>query len=608
MLNGRERSRRLKLTETMRFLLASGLFLFVVSSAEAEEAAQAQDCHSVEECVAIIRDFMIEPPPPANARLSSGINPRPIASSIERLQSFGGDSVAAVVPLLEHPNFNVRNRAGFVLSHFAVIEPVHAERLMRAHAEGVAWLHWPIARTGTDAALAFLWADFLADPNFSSNSQAFTALPSFGERLLPYLESELSRCRSRGQTEVCGGISRLLAPYDPAPAFAIRAWEEIASSPDAAMELREIAVSELVRLRHPLGLEVLLARLSAQADESDDGLSLEFLIDDVADYGQQAVRAGPLIANFLYRRDLPNVRAAAALAPGQIGYSDGVADLLAQSADFSDDWYLAYNVSESLGRLRTGREQLEALSRSHWYLPVRNNALRALNYLDGGGFARPGVDDDGDPPPEDLLWPLTGADFRHAGDLLQTVHSCTIERERMRYDLFGIDTVRWPQRRNGGGVHLELRSPSARQRRTFHGEYPQLASLDPRPLTIAVDFHGFMVAGTSFGEWGGAVYAIDRRGRVSRLVEGNALAAFKARDRLFVITGLSHLVMSTGDLWVIELQDGRPVVSRRIRLPLEPHGYDIAFRDTLVIGTERGDVAIRSDGALIDPQRIEGCN
>ena len=84
-----------------------------------------------------------------------------------------------------------------------------------------------------------------------------------------------------------------------------------------------------------------------------------------------------------------DLRADAALALGRIDAREAVPALLALAPDLADDWVLAYNVAESLGRLRaTGaRPLLERLARDYWHRGVRNNATRALNAIAGGAFA-----------------------------------------------------------------------------------------------------------------------------------------------------------------------------------------------------------------------------
>jgi hypothetical protein len=614
----------------LRSLISATALLLAPLAAFAQTAEEAPDCLTAEECAAIVRDYRIGPPPPPNAHLSSGVDPSPIAKAIARLQALGDAGVIALMPLLEHPNFNVRNRAGYALTEFSTVDPRHLRALLSAHRNGVPWLERTIARTGTDEALTVLWSDFVRNPDWGSNAQVFHALPLFGERVFPLIEAELRKCRSSSEAQLCSGVNGLLDEYEPFPAFALPLLEAIAVSPDASGEARGAAVDQLIRRRHPHGLTVLVQALEAYVGRAGDpagnataaaggpessgqfeDIDLVHTIRRIAHYGREASRAGPVVARVLGRRDVRDARAEAALALGRIGYAEGADAILAQRSDFGDDWYLAYNAAEGLGRLRAqaARPLIETLAREHWYKPVRNNAERALNFLGGGEFARPGVDGDGGGPPEENEWPLTGAEFRYAGDF-RDLGSCVTAFTERSYGQYFPDDLRWPgaarnEDDDSDEIELAPRDLSRAEQRAFRAAHR--AFEDRRPVAFAVEMGASVVAGTNMGEWGGAIYRIDRRGRVEPLVEGNAMAAFKSGDTLFVVTGLSHLVMSQGDLWVIRLKRGAPVVERRIRLPMRPHNFEIAYRQTLVLGGPRGDVAIRADGALVDPQKIESC-
>lgn len=613
----------------MNFRLFIALISISVMESTSAFATQpveaAPDCLSVNECISLLREHEIKPPPQPDTRLSSGIDPRPIKKAIARLVSFGDEAVVALIELFDHPNYYVQNRAAYALFHFAEIDPRHLPTLIAAHKRGTHWLIPAIAATNTDEALAFLWVVFLADADESSNSQVFRVLPEFGDRLHPYMQAELENCRVSDNYKLCGALLRILFRYDPLPAYAVPTLEAIATSQDASEGVRRTAIAELIGLRHPYGLVTLKSDLesalatldeypanaffpSFPESEDFDGYVLLWGIEDalraIAGYGIEANALGPLVTPFLERRDLRDIRNQAALTIGQIGFQQGVDALLAQRDDFADDWYLAYNVVESLGRLRaeSARSAVETIMRDHWYKPVRNNAERALAFLDGGEFARPGVVRDGAAPSGDDQWSLTGADFRYQGDLSETPSVCSADKEK-QYKLFIPRRLAWPRT---GGVSLNLEKPTAAEAKGFFSDYPKLRELRGE-LEFAVEFGNRMIAGLNAGEFGGGVYTIDRRGRIETLIPDNAIAAFKTSRSLFVATGLSHLGSSSGEIWVINLKRRTPVLRRRIHLPLEPHGFEAAYRETLIMKGERGDVAIRSDGNLVDPLKIESC-
>jgi len=78
-------------------------------------------------------------------------------------------------------------------------------------------------------------------------------------------------------------------------------------------------------------------------------------------------------------------------------------------------------------------------------------------------------------------------------------------------------------------------------------------------------------------------------------------------EKVMVVTGLSHLSLSWGQLWVIGLKEGRARVERRVRLPVEADGYALVGPDTLVIRSVHGDVGVRADGALVDVRGLAAC-
>jgi hypothetical protein len=597
--------------------------LILCAAAGAKEPVRSPDCASVDACIAILREYEIAPPPPPGAYLSSGIDPRPIKKAIERLKSFGDAGVAALLPLLDDPNFNVRNRAGYALSEFDVIEPRRAAALISANRAGAVWLAWPIARTGTDEALDYLWTDFLANPSSSPGSP----LPLFGKRSFPRLEVELGRCRTGRDAERCAGLLSLLGEYKPFPDFAVPLLREIAASPTAPEIAKAEAAQQLIWLRDRDGLAIVRQRLEAWISALPeppvgvgmttdlhggglDDVGASILVDEAATYGAPAAPVGPAMTKLLRRRDLPEAREAAALAVGQIGYAEGVDELLAAAPDFADDWYLAYNAVESLGRLRVERARslLQNTARTHWYQPVRNNAARALDMLDGGAFSiHAGSGRDDEPPRRDTLGDVLdglGSEFRFALDAKPPSACAALSASGQTYAQYDITALRWP--RHGHDVELELRRPTALQVSEFNRDHPAFGDIQGE-LTFVAAMGDSVLAGADAGEWGGGVYEIDRSGKLSTLIPENATAAFTTGERLIVVSGLSHLGLSFGSVWVIELHGGRPTITRRIRLPAEATKISLSSGRTLVLSGERGALAVTADGTPVHPREIEAC-
>jgi hypothetical protein len=460
-----------------------------------------------------------------------------------------------------------------------------------------AWSPAPAAvGAGTDEDLTRLWRGYLKAPD--SYDAVARDLDAFGERAYPLILGEMRRCRASRDRDRCYYVDRLIDRFAVLPPFAMEAWEAIARSPRASREVRDGAASNLIRRGHPYGLVVLRERLQAGlslADKRRDpptapgrdrwgpsgDVEASYTIRDIGRYGAAAIDTGPMLARFVQARGLEEARVAAAAAIGKVGYAAGAPVLLAQAPDFEDNWRLAYETAESLGRLGAGETQLAALARDHWYRPVRNNAERALNLIRTGAFARPGVEHDG------ALSRLAGSPLHYRGDLEGADAVCAAAGVQA-YEPVEPRVV-WPDR-NAGVVSLNFPSPTLANRQRF------ILTLGARRLV-----------GTNEGEWGGGVGVVEANAKTRPLISDNAIAVFPFGDGLLVVTGLAHMGSDRGDAWVVALDDKGPRVRRRIRLPAHPTAFKLAWPRTLIVTAGGEDMAITPEGRLVDAAGIEGC-
>ena len=594
------------------------LFLLLVLSPANAWAQEAPACASVSDCIAILRDHEIRPPPAPGEYYSRGVDPKPIERAVNRLVAYGELSVAPLVELLKHPNLNVRVRAAYVLDRFPKIDPRHLPALIAARDSAGSWLNDPINATGTDEALDYLWDLFLSEARAETSSGVDEALSKVGARLYPRLEAELARCVSGEERKTCVDVLWLGAKLKPQPVVVAQAVEAIARSPEVAWELRSYAEDQLIRDRTPHGLTVLLKRMEAVlAMRSDEGgyfapwsfSEADWYVDDVPGeigrYGEAAVATGPMLVKLFARRDMPEGRADAALALSEIGYSAGAAALLAEAPTFEDDWLFAYNAVESLARLglQEARPVLQRVAETHWNYAVRANAQRALNMLAGGAFDRPDVKGDTAKQKNMMVGPLYG-DLRYAGDWMIEPQRCRTGETTQAYGQLYAQPMRWPDA--GAVVELKPEMPDFARRTE---ELPVLAYLAPSPgeTMFIAKLGGQTLIGSDAGEFGGDVFVSGAPGGLRRLIPDNANAVFMMGDKAMVVTGLSHLSLSRGQLWVVGLEDGRARVERRVRLPVEASGYALAGPDTLVIRSKYGDVGVRADGTLADVRTLAAC-
>ena len=568
-------------------------------------AEQSPACETVDSCIARLV---------ATAKSRRQVTD-PVAG---RLVSLGDGAVDALVPLLLDPDPYVRESAGLALAGFRRIDPRHLPALIEAwrHGDtvnrpgrGNGWLPRAIAATGTEQALQLLWADFERDPKLGSNAQTVIALADFGgERIRPLLLRRFEQCRRDSTGARCEGLHDVLRELKPVfPEWSVAEYVALAS--DAVSdEVRQGAEEQLVRLLHPAGLPAFQRRLRDVPVAPDEERSwyLKSLIHGISTYGPAGRESGPLIARFLDARYDEDLRPDAALALGKIGDTSSTPALLAQAPGLIDDWLLAYNVTESLGRLRApeARPLLERLARDHWHRGVRNNAARALAMIDGGDFARADVPDDGRPYPpprgeqgEEFLY--MGA-LRFAGDDLpeDCVPADDDKMKVLSQDPVG--TIRWP----GAGITgLEISGVDKstqleiRERIAVRQVQGMVVALLPTSTGQLVAFNG--------GEFGGGLYYLPRAGQMRALVTEPVRAAWLMSGRLYVAAGLAHLTLDSGHLYVVDPRRLR--VERVIRLPASPARIAVSSRRAVIVETGEGAVAIGEDGRLVAPESIADC-
>ena len=528
-----------------------------------------------------------------------------------RLAGFGEAAVDALVARLQDGNADVSATAGMALGRFERIDPRHLPALIAAYRAGNEWLPRPIAATGSDEALAFLIAEFRANPDHSSNS----ALARFGEaRLRPFVLADLEACRTSSNATLCRGVAEMLGELPVFPEWALEALAAVARSPNASEEVRRSAEYELIDRRHPHGLAVLMRDLEAargslpvaqsgdlhspEADRRDS--RIRFNIRDVGRFGDSAREAGPLLVWFLGRSDLPETRAAAALALGRIGDRSSAPALASLEPAFADDWLLAYNAVESIGRLRANeaRSLLKRTSRRHWFAPVRNNAERALNVLRGGAFERPAVTRDGAPfeetdEPDTAI--IYSGDLRYRGDRELPLWQAPGGGSSVSLRQHPVGGLRFPR---SGTRRLTMRHPGEREVRPLAAGHPELARGDISAVFPTRD--GVLVGYVRDDE--GALFHFDERGGVRELVRDRVGFGFRLGGRLYFVMGSVHAMSTWGAVW--EIDPAVPRIVRRIALPAHVYRAWVSSDRAIVLETGEGVLAINEDGSLADPAWI----
>lgn len=119
-------------------------------------------------------------------------------------------------------------------------------------------------------------------------------------------------------------------------------------------------------------------------------------------------------------------------------------------------------------------------------------------------------------------------------------------------------------------------------------------------MTLVAEVKDGWLVGTNAGEWIGTL-AIERSSGRKILAKGNVLGGFMWHGRLYILSGLDHLLSNEGELWEVDLEAERLV--RRTRLPAAPMNIVITKNEELVVRTKNGDVMLLNSGAIVDCTR-----
>lgn len=556
---------------------------------------QIIDCISLDDCLTKIRD-----PAVRVVHIDSAIN--------ERMPQFGDAAIEALIPMLNDPSAEMRRRAGYLLAGFDEINPRYSEPIIAAWHQGNGWLPRAVAALGTDEAFSSLWQDYLREPDFYSNSSVLAALGNMGEsRMRPPLMDRFEACRLSETGEECGGIYRLLSELDPAfPSWSQDAIVDLAQNARRE-ETRERATEQLVRLEHPAGLAPTQERLADLTldDAIEDEWPVRHLITHVATYGNDAAGSGSDIARFLDVRLDEGLRTDAALAIGQVGNRAQIPALLALELELKDDWLMAYNVSESLGRLRAeeARPLLQALIDQHWHRGVRNNARRALAMIGGGDFAMPGVTGDGHPYPnptdEDGTEYVYFGELRWAGD--EATEWCGPARDDV-VEIGGdpVGEIEWPSHLSAEAEIPELSEILFNELRDAVS--PSIAR--GSPVAYLPHDSGRLIAFNG-GEFGGGIVYSNNEG-VTRSIHSEPIdAMWIMNGKLYVVSGIAHMVLDLGRVDVIGLDTLE--IERTMRLPASLRRLGVTSRRQVIIETRAGDMAVSEEGSLLDARDASLC-
>lgn len=215
------------------FLFTMAVCFFVVVACNQRTETRALDpviidngpeCSSIPECLQILTSHGLD-----GDHTHSGISVDSIGNATDTLRKIGPAALDDLIELLDHPNYKVRKRIGYSIHQIGPIDPKYSSVLIQAHKKGVPWLAKPIGNTETEAALDYLWIQFLYDPDEGSNGSTMYALAGFGERAFVKILPAIEKCSYDIDVAVCMGLVELAGIFAVFPDLAVPVFEEMST-------------------------------------------------------------------------------------------------------------------------------------------------------------------------------------------------------------------------------------------------------------------------------------------------------------------------------------------------------------------------------------------
>ncbi|MBL9202400.1 MAG: HEAT repeat domain-containing protein [Opitutaceae bacterium] len=506
----------------------------------------------------------------------------------KQIQTFGAEAAPRLISLLSHDNASIRELAGYVLRDLPGLSESYLDALIAACERGDGWIPPAIARIGTPRAIAFLIGELKRTPK--TNNQLTWALKIAGEKAARPLAA-LFDSSEPVTDDLLAAVRHVFSDMGSAAAVSAPQLIESAIKPSLPMDNRRAAVRALGALGLAAASEV--PRLQALANREPDHFAdpvdktiveigspeaaailatqlrrtpSDLLLLHVAKLRENGRAASPVVAKLLNHEDW-DVRVAAARALGYIGATDAADDLRKALSD-PGDWRVVYSAAQSLGRLKAASAvtDLEAISQRHWHGAVKSAAAKAARVIQGAESYESRV-------PEAHSW----------------------------FEFFDHTTVQ------SGGAAL---NPSTLR---FQSVLEPLSESERRDLAVAelagpnvaprawlrLGTHGHLL-GTDLGEFGGELVFRDASGARHTITRTNTQGIVRMPFGIVAATGLAHMILNNGFLYLVDFNPGETPVARRWKsLPGAPRRMGVLENGNLFVSCVNGDVVVTPTGEML---------
>lgn len=525
-----------------------------------------------------------------------GVGPN-VQNLAKKIQAQGESAVPAMIELLSAKDENVRLFAGYVLRDLKGLTEAHLDALIAARRRGDGWIVPAIGRIGSPRAIAFLVEDLKAKPE-EGTAFAFSLAGGQAARGI----AELYRVKEPISRELFQVSSEILSQMGAKATPAVDVLLATATDPSVALENRVFAVLALGALRQMAvdavpGLKALAKsepdRFKAPVEEAiinigtNDSIEIivprlranpsVLLLRDLAELKGNGRGAGAAVVELLAHPDW-EIRVAAARTLGYIGYAEGT-DALRKLLGDTADWRLVYSAAQSLGRLKA-KSALPGLNRvaaNHWFVPVRKAAEKAALVIEGKeNYVSKW---------HEANFPFEFFEYENARDerfdgyatyekLPWKTEPEVLPPDQLRAKTYTIEMVGYDEK----GKHVERRQSN-----------PGCA------LRVA----GGLLLGGDRGEWGGELVFKDKAGVVTTLVDDNTIGIHRMPFGFVAATGLAHMTLNHGCLYLVEIKEGAPPKARLWKtLPGAPRTSGLLKSGDLFIACAGGNVLISPTGEI----------
>lgn len=547
---------------------------------------------------------------------------------IKKLLDLGEDAMPFIVQLLEEKDENIARNGAVALREAKNIDKKYLPQIIAGLDKGIPWLAPALGRIGTPEAAEIAVKKFLVSRGAPHNQEAY-ALKLFGETALPAI-IKAAKCEFGCNDETYYLLGSALAEMGDARANAAKSLIEFAEDTSLSRGIRQgyiymisflgepglVIEDNLLKIREdePLltkavdrALIGIKSKHSAKiyAERIVNGEGKNILVD-IARLGTIGNEAGAAIIDLLDSNDMEE-RLMAARTLGFIEYTPAAHKLI-QLMNETSDVQLSWVAAESLGRMKSeiAKPALKIVATSHWYLPVRKAAKRAIEHVNSkNGY--------------DNKYHVNNFAFEYYDYQRFRLKSCEnitlkikLEPEDQKLYIshakekleslayksvivsYGANDEEQQRAEDPDGI-IEINQRNIDEHRRDILQVPQVA--------LRVD--GGWLAGSNRGEWGGELVYIPGNKKAIKILDKNIKNIYRLGDRYIAVTGLAHLGMSRGMVYeLFQDKDGYWCGKEWLKLPGSPRSSSLVETGEILINTVGGGSILLSKNGLM---RMAAC-